>query len=162
MKKIILLILITLSFLIQLNAQEIADNTLGLRFGDDDGLGAEITYQKFLYNNNRAEIGFAWRNNKNYNAFKLTGTHQWLFNFDQLINGMNWYVGAGGGFGSWKLKDDLPGDDGTFLFIAGDIGVEYKFDFPLLLSLDFRPELGFSDFNDDLGVDIALGARYVF
>jgi hypothetical protein len=47
-------------------------------------------------------------------------------------------------------------------FIAGDIGIEYSFDFPLLLSLDFRPELGFGNFNDDLNFGIALGLRYQF
>ena len=45
---------------------------------------------------------------------------------------------------------------------AGDIGIEYNFDIPLLLSLDFRPEFGFGDYNDDLDLDIALGIRYQF
>ena len=46
--------------------------------------------------------------------------------------------------------------------LAGDVGIEYSFDFPLLLSLDFRPEFGFGDFNDDLDFDVALGIRYQF
>ena len=53
-------------------------------------------------------------------------------------------------------------DSDTSLFVAGDIGIEYDFDIPLLISLDFRPELGFGDFNDDLDFDIALGLRYQF
>jgi hypothetical protein len=48
------------------------------------------------------------------------------------------------------------------VFVAGNVGIEYIFDIPLLLSLDFRPELGFGDFNDDLDFDIALGIRYRF
>ncbi len=142
-------------------AQEIADNTIGLRFGDDDGLGAEISYQKAISEINRIEAGLAWRNGKNYNAFKLTGTYQWVFPIES-ISGMNWYVGAGGGLGSWSAKSNYTGESGTFLFAAGDIGLEYKFEFPLLISLDFRPELGFVSYNNDLGLDFAFGARYVF
>jgi len=51
------------------------------------------------------------------------------------------------------------------VFAAGDIGIEYNFDIPLLISLDFRPEIGFGDElydNNDLGLDIALGLRYQF
>lgn len=50
----------------------------------------------------------------------------------------------------------------TFVFAAGDIGIEYSFDIPLMLSLDFRPEIGFGDDNyknNDLDFDIALGIR---
>ncbi|MEN8789577.1 MAG: hypothetical protein ABF295_08665, partial [Flavobacteriaceae bacterium] len=56
-------------------------------------------------------------------------------------------------------------DGGLFVFAAGDIGVEYDFDIPLLLSLDFRPEigiLGYDDFSDNFDFDIALGIRYQF
>ena len=53
-------------------------------------------------------------------------------------------------------------DDETFVFAAGDIGVEYNFDIPLQLALDFRPELGFGDYRDDIDFDIALGIKYQF
>ena len=162
MKKIILLIAITFAYINYADAQEIADNAIGLRLGDNDGLGAEVSYQMGLSDTNRLEFGLAWRSRNHFSALKLTGLYQWVFTLDGLGDGFNWYAGAGGGFGSWKIKNDYVGDDGTFLFVAGDIGIEYKFDFPLLLSLDFRPELGFSDFNNDLGLDIALGARYTF
>ena len=47
----------------------------------------------------------------------------------------------------------------------GDIGIEYNFDIPLQLSLDFRPEIYSNSgrFRDDnFGPDIALGVRYRF
>ena len=50
------------------------------------------------------------------------------------------------------------------LSIALD-GVNPLFEIPLLLSLDFRPEIGFGDDlynNNDLDFDIALGIRYQF
>ncbi|MCF6351036.1 MAG: hypothetical protein L3J23_08435 [Flavobacteriaceae bacterium] len=159
MKTLILFIVLIFTFSILTNAQEVADNTIGLRLGDADGLGAEISYQKGLTGNNRLEFGLSWRNNSFYNAYKLVGTYQWVFELDQNFN---WYVGAGGGLGSWNVRNNFIGDSGVFLLVAGDIGIEYKFDFPLLLSLDFRPEIGFANFNSGLGLDIALGARYTF
>ena len=50
-------------------------------------------------------------------------------------------------------------------FGAGNIGIEYDFNIPLLLSLDFRPEIGvagYDDFSDNFDFDIALGIRYQF
>jgi len=84
-----------------------------------------------------------------------------------IDDGFNWYLGAGGGLGSYSWDDAVPGGDDseTFVFVAGDVGIEYNFDIPLLLSLDFRPEIGFGDEiygNDDLDFDIALGIRYQF
>ena len=73
-------------------------------------------------------------------------------------------AGVGGGFASYSI-DNLPmgsDDSDTSLFAAGDIGIEYNFEIPLLISLDFRPEIGFGDFNDDVDFDIALGLRYQF
>ena len=74
------------------------------------------------------------------------------------------YAGAGGGIGSWSYDKGPVNDNGTFLFVAGDIGIEYHYDIPLMLSLDFRPEIYFGDGyrNDNFGPDIALGIRYKF
>jgi hypothetical protein len=78
---------------------------------------------------------------------------------------------VGGGLGTWEfdnknIPDWAEGDDdsGTFLLVAGDIGIEYNFDFPLQLSLDIRPELYFGDDfrEDNFGPDIALGIRFKF
>ena len=142
------------------NAQEIADNAIGLRLGDSDGFGTEISYQRALGGNNRLEVDLGWRSGKNYDGFKLTGLYQWVWELD---GDFNWYAGAGGGISSYSF--DVPGTNDfneTFAFLAGDVGIEYSFDIPLLLSLDFRPELGFGDFNDDLDFDIALGIKYQF
>ncbi|WP_299521801.1 hypothetical protein [Winogradskyella sp.] len=156
MKKLILTTVAIFTGLLFVNAQEIADNAIGLRIGDDDGFGTEISYQRALGDNNRLEANLGWRSGDGFDGFKITGLYQWVWELD---GNFNWYAGAGGGLGSFDVDD---GDDDTFLFIAGDIGIEYNFDIPLILSLDFRPELGFGDFRDDLGFDIALGVRYQF
>ena len=148
---------ITLLFLsLSVNAQDVSQNALGLRVGDNDGIGGEISYQRYLKENNRLEFDLGWRDSNDVEAFKLAALYQWVYPLD---GSFNWYAGAGGGIGSF----DTGGTDGTFLFVAGDIGIEYNFDIPLLLSLDFRPELGFNDeFSDDVDFDIALGIRYQF
>jgi hypothetical protein len=159
MKKIVLTTVAIFSCLAFVNAQEIADNAIGLRIGGSDGFGTEITYQRALGGNNRLEVDLGWRSASDSDGFKLTGLYQWVW---QLEGDFNWYAGAGGGLGTYSA--DTPSDDfdETFAFVAGNVGIEYSFDFPLLLSLDFRPELGFGDFNDDLNFDIALGIRYQF
>lgn len=163
MKKLFLLSITVLAFAFASNAQDISKNALGLRLGDSDGFGAEISYQRGLGDNNRLELDLGWRDGKNYDGFKLVGLYQWVF---QLDGDFNWYVGAGGGLGSFGYNDNNGNDyNDTFVFAAGDIGIEYNFDIPLQLSLDFRPEIGFGDDtynNNDLNFDIALGIRYRF
>ena len=152
-----------------LSAQNIADNALGLRLGDSDGFGAEISYQRLVNRYNRVEIDFGWRDSSDFDAFKFAGIYQWVHHID---GNFNWYYGVGGGFGGADF-DPIPGtggepvtpDGGLFVFVAGDVGIEYDFDIPLLLSIDFRPEIGligYDDFSDNFDFDIALGIRYQF
>lgn len=167
MKKLFLLSITIIAFTLSANSQEIAENAIGLRLGDSDGFGAEISYQRALSDYNRLEFGFGWSDKTSYSAMRLVGLYQWVWSLD---GNFNWYAGAGGGIGlqDWDVK--IPGqenykDNETYIFVAGDIGIEYNFDIPLVLSLDFRPEIGFGDElydNDDLDFDIALGIRYQF
>ena len=158
MRKLFLSTVAIFTGLLFMNAQDVSENTIGLRLGDSDGFGAEISYQRALGEANRLEVDLGWRSARDYDGFKLTGIYQWVWELD---GDFNWYAGAGGGLGSYGF-DNSTLDDETFVFVAGNVGIEYIFDIPLLLSLDFRPELGFGDFNDDLDFDIALGIRYRF
>lgn len=159
MKIIFVLAFTILCFTFSLSAQNISKNALGLRLGDSDGFGTEISYQRALGSTNRLELDLGWSDNSNYDAFRFTGLYQWVY---PLENAFNWYVGAGGGIASYEGKDTFNNKNETGFFVAGNIGIEYTFDIPLLISLDFRPELGFSDFTNDLGFDIGLGIRYQF
>ncbi len=157
-------LIIGLSFSAQ--AQKSSKNALGVRLGDNDGFGGEISYQRKLSDNNRLELDLGWRNSNNVDAVKLVGLYQWVWNID---GGFNWYAGVGGGVGSWsydtKFNNNSYDDSGSFALLAGDIGIEYNFDIPIQLSLDFRPELYFNsnDFREDsFGPDIALGVRFRF
>jgi hypothetical protein len=163
MKKLLLSAFMLAGLAFSTNAQD--RNALGLRLGDNDGFGGEVSYQRLLGDNNRLELDLGWRDSKHYDALKLTALYQWVWNIE---GGFNWYAGVGGGVGTWEFDHVAPGydgdDSGTFLFAAGDIGIEYNFDIPLQLSLDFRPEIYFGDDfrEDDFGPDIALGIRFKF
>jgi len=159
MKKLILSVFMLVVLAFSTQAQEISKNALGLRLGDSDGFGGEISYQRGLSSDNRLELDLGWRNSNNVDAFKLSGIYQWVWNID---GGFNWYAGPGAGIGNYKYKDVK--DSGTFIYVGGDIGIEYLFDIPLQLSLDLRPELYLSDGyrSDNYGSDIALGIRYRF
>ncbi len=156
MKKLFLSALALGAFSFSSQAQELSTNALGLRLGDNDGFGYEISYQRAFGDTNRLELDLGMRSNNNVEALKLAGVYQWVWNID---GGFNWYAGVGAGLGRWSA----PIGSDTFFFAAGDIGVEYNFDFPLQVSLDFRPEFG-SDtyYKDNYGTDIALGVRYKF
>lgn len=164
MKKLFLVAVIALGFGVTstTQAQTIADNAIGLRFGGGDGLGAEVSYQRALGSNNRLELDLGWRNDSNFDAFKLVGLYQWVWNIE---GGFNWYAGLGGGVGSVNDNRRDRVNDGAFVFAAANVGIEYNFNIPLLLSLDFRPEFGF--YGDDYPLnrfspDVALGVRYQF
>ena len=153
MKKALLLSIALIGFAFTMNAQYIASNAIGLRLGDSDGFGAEISYQTRVRDTNRLEFGLGWSDNNNITAIRIIGLYQWVWKLD---GSFNWYVGAGAG-----VADKIN----TFAFIAGNIGIEYDFEIPLLISLDFRPEIDFGDNtlnNDILDFDIALGLRYQF
>lgn len=158
MKKLILLSLIVIGFTFSANSQNIADNALGLRLGGGNGFGTEVSYQRALGGNNRLELDLGWRSGNDFDGFKLVGLYQWVWALD---GDFNWYAGVGGGLGSYD-NDRNDSRNETFAVAAGNIGIEYDFDIPLMISLDFRPELGFGNFNDDLNFDIALGIRYQF
>ena len=172
MKKIILSAIMLMGLAFTAQAQDISKNAIGLRFGSNGGFGTEISYQRGLGDNNRLELDLGWRNRKDYdndnyddNAIKLTGLYQWVWNIE---GGFNWYAGIGGGVGSYNRdyyeNNNNDYNDGVFAFAAGDIGLEYNFDFPLLVSIDFRPEFGGSNgyYKNNYGSDVALALRYQF
>lgn len=171
MKKALLVAFMLIGLVFTAEAQKISKNALGLRLGDNDGFGGEISYQRGLSKTNRLELDLGWRDNNVFSAVKVAGLYQWVWNID---GGFNWYAGIGGGLGTWSYNDNWKNnnkffnnnnnDGGAYFFAAGDIGIEYDFDIPLMISLDLRPELYLNDYGvgENFGPDIALGIRYQF
>ena len=149
MKKILMTSIVILSATFASTAQEISTNAIGLRFGGaGEGAGGEISYQKNLENNNRLEIDLGLTNK--FINFKATGLYQWVWTLEERFN---WYAGAGGG---------LVSAGSTGIYAAGVIGIEYNFKVPILLSIDYRPEIGVAGGLNGLESDIALSVRYQF
>ena len=152
MKKVVLIIGLLFAGVASVNAQESSkassDNAIGIRFGGGNGLGGEISYQKALGENNRLEIDLGLAND--LADFKATALYQWVWNLEDKFN---WYAGVGGG---------LISAGGTGIYGAGVVGIEYDFDAPVLISLDYRPEFGISGGLKGVNSDIALSVRYQF
>ncbi|WP_158963693.1 hypothetical protein [Myroides fluvii] len=164
MRKLLLSLGLTVLLTTTSLAQGGPKNALGLRFGGNSGLGTEISYQRDLSRNNRLELDLGFRNNNDYNATKITGIYEWVWNIE---GNFDWYAGVGAAVGSYNYKYNYGGkrfkDNGTFGLVTGTVGIEYNFDFPLQISLDARPELYLNDsYRDGLYLDFGLALRYKF
>ncbi len=157
MRKIIFTLALVVSFAGVLSAQ--ADGkAIGIRFGGLSGYGGEISYQQALGSANRLELDLGL----NGYGFGLNGIYQWVWDLSSLADGFNWYAGVGAGIGAYDYNNYKS--NRLNVGILGQIGIEYNFNIPLQLSLDYRP--GFyllnSSSNNFSYDGICLGARYRF
>jgi len=124
----------------------------GVRY-DDDGTAIPMTYH--------------------YGRAQIAAFYDWVM---PIVTNFNWYVGLGAGV-SWGYGEffDVPHYDNqgkltTYrrlgLPVGGQIGLEYDFNFPMNLSLDWRPMFNvFALRQGDLVpnlLNIAVGVRYRF
>lgn len=147
MKRIFVVIIGICAFVYQTKAQDISNHALGLRLTGEVDFGAEISYQKALSENNRVAIGLALGDH--FGNFKAIGLYQWVWNFKRRFN---WYSGFGAGLGN---------TDNTAVFATGNLGIEYDFKAPILISLDYRPEIKIVG-NSVSHTLIAFAIRYQF
>ena len=147
MKKIILIAAMVLGFAVAASAQPRA---IGVRIGN----GGEISYQHSLGNNflevdGGLGVGFD-------GVFNVGATGIYNFMISEFGDGFGFYAGPGASVGLGL------GDANYFtLGVAGMIGIEYTFDFPLQLSLDFRQHIGIGN-GFWAPSSIGLGVRYRF
>jgi hypothetical protein len=146
---------------------QVAKQALGLRFGAGFGLGTEFTYQRNLTSLNRLELDLGFNSNYkyadnfryDYNSWAVTGLYHWV---KDLERGLKWYFGPGAKLGAWSSNQgyNYLYQNGLFLAVAGDIGMEYSFPARIQISMNARPELGI--FNRGSGVNIGFAVRYQF
>lgn len=146
-------------FILPLNAQINADHALGLRVGDNDGLGFELSYQRYLTDtqNQRLEFGLGLKDSNGLEYIKLIGLYEFVSN---LAGDYSWYVGAGGGVAAFKT--DLVSENSGL--VTSVIGIEHSTpNLPILFALDVRPEYGFNrDYTGSINFDIGLSMRIQF
>lgn len=147
MKKFILVLAATVLAAVAVSAQPRA---IGARLG----WGAEVSYQHSLGVDNMlsAELSFPGF----IGGVGAAATYDWLNPFNTAIpwnhkGEWNWYLGAGAGLGfGWPDVEKSTVGDVTYktsanwfsIGVAGRVGIEYEFWFPLQLSLDWRPTIG--------------------
>lgn len=179
MKKVILIALLALSTAFVAAAEEgesvitkptVSFTNNGPRaIGGRFGWGAEVSYQHNLGNNFvEVDLGIpGWT----ALGVQATAIYDFIIAQPQWTPGTwTWYAGPGLQAGVAFRKDFFS----TVLGIAGQIGLSYKFEFPLELSVDLRPTIGayfgsengqsFFKVYDVWGAIFAphIGVRYAF
>ncbi len=152
------ILLLTTTLFVQ---AKISNHAIGLRFGGSNSTNTEISYQHAFSSLNRVELDLGIHGNNNFNAWSITGTYQWVWPIEK---GFSWYAGPGAQLGTWSWKDKYTGngDDGLWISIVGQIGIEYQFDIPLQISLDARPTIGLVNSFDNFDVPLGIAVRYTF
>lgn len=155
MKKLILASVLIFTLSVTLYSQTVG-NAIGARIG----AGAEVSYQYVLTDVNRLEFDLGlsgWETG----GFQLSGLYHWVFT---LQDRLNWYIGPGVQIGQLSYKTSNNSWENKFgIGAAGQIGIEYNFEIPLQLSLDWKPSFPVFPSGGSFGYQgIALGVRYVF
>lgn len=141
-------------------SQNIADHAFGIRIGESQGFGTELSYQKGLRNDKRIEVdlGFRRRIVQKTVSYRATILYHWVYDISPEFI---WFIGFGGGAGSWMLET-TSAQNNPFGFLVGNIGIESDFDLPLQVALDLRPQLGLLNYGNESIYDIAVSVRYRF
>lgn len=114
-----LILLIFCSVIHRSNAQ--AAFEAGVRFGNEFSIDATFPLSKAP----RLHTAFYVQD-----GFDLGTYFDWMFSLDGGPQGLKFFPGVG---------PEFYFSDGFDLGIAGDFGMEYSFDFPLTVGIDYRP-----------------------
>ncbi len=161
MKKTLILLAIIMSFGLLNESKAQYTTGIGLRAGVTNGL----TVKHFI-NQNAALEGIL---HSRWGGFMVTGLYE-VHKDIRDVKGLMWFYGGGAHVGTWsgrgRFENGPPWaarNTGYTVFgIDGIIGLDYKFtDFPVNLSLDYKPALNFGYYG--YGWDeVALSIRYTF
>jgi hypothetical protein len=151
MKKIILAAALVLGFAVAASAQPRA---IGVRIGN----GGEISYQHSM-GSNFLEVDGGLGLGLVDGVFNVGATGIYNFMISEFGNGFGFYAGPGAGVG-------LALGEVNYLALsaAGMVGIEYNFNFPLKISLDFRQHIGIGFSGNGIWApsSVGLGLRYQF
>lgn len=163
MKKYLLVALMAIASVAYVNAQPRA-------IGVNMGYGAGFSYQHGFGTSNMLDLAV---DIPFFNGIGGFITYDWIDPFNAPVpwnekGEWHWYMGVGGTGGMYGFY----GEDGIgwYAGVAGHIGIEYDFWFPLQLSFDWRPNIGVTNWGyEKVGFNfgglysgISLGVRYKF
>jgi hypothetical protein len=122
-----------------------------------DMWGAEASYQLYLKGIRRLEMDFGTMSSSTWDILQATVIYQWCF---LEIGGLTLYAGPGLGIGYASYG---YAEDEFFGVIAGNIGIDYTFKFPIQLALDYRPEYSaWQQVGKELTNQVAFAVRLAF
>lgn len=152
MKKIIISLIALVALSTAAHAQY--NNALGIRAGYGTAFGAELSYQTYLGNINRVELDLGARLYTDYSALSLAAIYQW-----------HWFLAGGFGFYIGPGAEAFLSDHTFGIGVGGQIGIDYQFNAPFQISLDWRPIYDFVGHvpgDNRFNYGGALGIRYAF
>lgn len=131
------------------------------------GYGVEFSYQHGMGDNMLSiDAGLP-----GFGGIEAAVTYDWINPFHTQIpwnnkGEWNWSLGVGGAAGWWWISSY----NYAFVGVAGRVGVEYNFWFPLQLSVEWRPAFGPNFGKNHCGFygnglyagGFAIGVRYKF
>lgn len=136
MKKFLIILSCVLGLSLTAAAQPRA---VGLRFPAMAAFGAEFSYQHEVGNAQFIEFELGL---ERYNGFRTSGLWNWeLANPEWTAEGA-WTLYGGGGITLGFVEYDRNGNFGYMGGLTAQLGLEYRFEFPLALSVDLRPTVG--------------------
>jgi len=151
MKRFIFTLALAVSLISALSAQ-VEGKAIGVRFANEFN-GGELTFQTALSHSNRLELDLGLNHWSDTNSgIQLTGVYQWVWGLNDVATGLNWYAGLGASVGNYTSNLGVG--------FVGQLGLEYNFNIPLQISLDWRPTL-FNSYYTYYGGN-GLSIRYRF
>ncbi len=142
MRKIIIVLCLLVSGTIA-NGQEI-----GVRFGD--AIGGNVAVDMVLsigdFSRVHADVSFG-------SGLGIEALYDMIYRPLGEAEGFYWYVGVG---------PFIDIDDPFQMGVSGEIGLEYRFDFPLVIGADYRPSFRIVEDTDFLWDGFGLNVRWDF
>lgn len=157
MKKIILVAAMVLGFALAASAQPRA-------VGGKIGWGMEASYQHTIGEENFVEVDLGLND---FSAFNASAIYNFMIAKPDWTPRGEWgfYAGPGVSVGSKLINIDAQGHNHPYFHVsaAGMVGLEFSFWFPLQLSFDLKPQLGYG-FGRGFHYNVmpSFGARYRF
>ncbi len=135
--------------------------SIGGRLGN---YGIDVSYENYVMGGSDfLEFGLGLDNGFSTSAFHVDGIYNFMILEPDwtLVGHWGCYAGPGASVAVWKNSDD---ENTVYAGFLGNVGLEYTFNFPLQLSIDFRPRLMFGDgrVRGDGPFSLGLGVRYAF
>lgn len=158
MKKALLIIAVLVSSAAVALAQP---KSIGGRLGN---YGVDVSYENYVSRGaDFLEFGLGLDNGFSTSSFHVDGIYNFMIIQPNWTSVGTWgfYAGPGASVALWKNSDD---ENTVYAGFVGNVGLEYTFSFPLLLSVDFRPRLMFGDggVRGDGPFSLGVGVRYAF